>query len=166
MDNKSILNKYYYDISSGFISAEKLYQKVKKFGITLKKVKEFLENQNLYEKTAVQKKTNNREMPSFSEVMHIDLIDMSDYKKQNEGYCWMFNAINSFTRVAQSYPLKTKSDKDTAIAIEKLIKDSPEFKTVMTDDGSEWKGKFSKVLKDIALNILQQHHIVLRAMAW
>lgn len=148
MDAKSILGKYYYDVETGFVSADKLYKKVKKFGITLKKVKEFLEKQNLHERTATKKKTVNREMPSYSEVMHVDLVDMSDYKKQNEGYCWMFNAINSFTRVAYSYPLKTKSDKETAIAMKKLIGDSPTFKTVMTDDGSEWKGAFGKLLKE------------------
>jgi len=147
MDSNSILKKHYYDIESGYQSAEKLFKKVKSFKITLKKVKEFIRNQNLNEITATKKKTVNREMPSYSEVMHVDLVDMSDYKKQNDSYCWMFNAINSFTRVAYSYPLKTKSDKETAVAMKKLIEDSPTFKTVMTDDGSEWKGAFSKLLK-------------------
>lgn len=147
MNSNSILKKYYYDISSGFQSAQKLFKKVKKFKIPLKQVTEFIKNQNLNERTAIQKKTVNREIPNYSEVMHVDLVDMSDYKKQNEGNCWMFNAINSFTRVAYSYAIKTKSDKDTVVAMKKLIEDSPKFKTIMTDDGSEWKGAFNKLLK-------------------
>ena len=40
-----ILRKYYYDPELGLISANKLCQKVKEHGITLKQVKEFVSKQ-------------------------------------------------------------------------------------------------------------------------
>jgi pyrroloquinoline quinone (PQQ) biosynthesis protein C len=41
------LSKLYYDPKVGLISAEKLYQKVKHYGFSLKDVKEFLKKQEL-----------------------------------------------------------------------------------------------------------------------
>lgn len=148
MDKKSILDKYYYDVSSGFISATKLYQKVRKFGLKLEDVKNYIDNQNIHERTAKTKKTVGRTLPSYSEIIHIDLIDMTDYKKYNNGNCWIMNCINSFSRVAYSFPLKTKSDKDTAEALQKLLDETSYISCVMTDDGSEFKGNFKKLLDE------------------
>lgn len=148
MDTKSILNKYYYDPETGYQSAIKLFRKVKKYGLTIKEIKDYISNQNIDERTSTQKKTVNRELPSYSEIMHIDLVDLTDYKKQNEGNGWLMNCINSFTRVAYSYPLKTKSDKETSKALSQLIQDSPAFTTIMTDDGNEWLGMFGKLIKE------------------
>ena len=43
-----ILKSIYFDPSTGLLSANKLYEKVKENGITIKKVKEFVNKQEVH----------------------------------------------------------------------------------------------------------------------
>ena len=43
------LSKIYYDPLQGFLSAKKLYDKVKEYGYTLKEVKDFINSQETYQ---------------------------------------------------------------------------------------------------------------------
>ena len=48
-----IINNYYYDANTGYVSANKLYQKMKddKQNVTRKQIKEFYDNQEVVQKT-------------------------------------------------------------------------------------------------------------------
>lgn len=79
----------------------------------------------------------------------IDMQDMSRYSKQNKGYNWLFNCVEYRTRYAWSFPTKTKSPKELAGHLEKIIKQLPNYDTafikVVSDKGKEFMGDVTKV---------------------
>ena len=48
-----IIKNYFYDVNTGYVSANKLYQKMKedKYNVTRKQIKEFYDNQEVVQKT-------------------------------------------------------------------------------------------------------------------
>ena len=48
-----IIKNYFYDVNTGYVSAYKLYQKMKddKYNVTRKQIKEFYDNQEVVQKT-------------------------------------------------------------------------------------------------------------------
>ncbi|KAF9762413.1 Gypsy retrotransposon integrase-like protein 1 [Nosema granulosis] len=59
-----------------------------------------------------------------SAIMHrwiADTVDMSHYAASNDGYCWMLNIVDSYSKFAWSFPLKDKSMKTYAKTFKKLF---------------------------------------------
>lgn len=70
----------------------------------------------------------------------IDLIDMTPYGNNNNGYKWILIAIDIFTRKGYAEPIKNKSQNNITEAFNKLItNEKPSI--VMSDKGSEFINK-------------------------
>ena len=84
-----------------------------------------------------------------------DLVDMAEWKDKNDGYKYMINIIDVFTRYAWSIPLKDKTAKSILEAFKSILRDSGgKPNRLWTDKGSEFYNKdFIKFLKsnDISL---------------
>lgn len=71
----------------------------------------------------------------------IDCIDLRHYSQDNDGYCWIFNVIDSFTKFLWSFKLKNK----TAINISESLKEC--FFTfglplsIQADNGKEFRNQ-------------------------
>lgn len=76
-----------------------------------------------------------------------DLVQMTTYADENDGYSYMLNVIDLFTRYAWSVPIKTKSAKDMLDGFEKIVKmnNGKTPKHLWTDEGSEY---YNKTIKD------------------
>lgn len=83
-----------------------------------------------------------------------DLVIMSKYSDENDGYKYMLNVIDTFSKYAWAEPLKTKSGIEVAKAFVEIIKKA---KTVNhkspnllhTDKGLEFRNKdFKRVLQE------------------
>lgn len=72
----------------------------------------------------------------IDQIWEADLLIMSKYKKENEGYVYILNVIDCFSKYAWCVPLKTKSARDVAAA----------FETILEKKGRQWKKRRPKLL--------------------
>lgn len=81
-----------------------------------------------------------------------DLIIMKNYEKENEGYKYMLNVIDTFSKYVWSKPLKKKDGKNVSKAFEEIIKNAIQIghkspNLLHTDKGLEFKNKeFDEIL--------------------
>ena len=151
MDNEKLLHETYYNPTTGLISANKLYQKLKDQGITLKQIKDFLEKQETSQlfKPVVKNKVF---FPIVAyepnEMIQCDVMDMSNVSTTNSYFKYLLVAIDIFTRVLRVVPMKDKGTDTIIQSMEQIIK---HFKcdTVTTDQGKEYTNqKFKNLMKD------------------
>ncbi|KAF9761967.1 Gag-Pol polyprotein, partial [Nosema granulosis] len=67
-----------------------------------------------------------------------DTVDMSHYAASNDGYCWMLNIVDSYSKFDWSFPLKDKSMKTYAKTFKKLFFCEGPSKKLHTDNGLEF----------------------------
>lgn len=58
----------------------------------------------------------------LNDLFQSDLIEMIPYAKQNNGYKYILVVINAYSKYAWAEPLKSKSGKEVACAMEKILK--------------------------------------------
>lgn len=155
MDVNKLLHDTYYNPSTGLLSAQKLYQKLKKEGITLKQVKEFLQKQEtsqLYKPVTKTKVFFPIVAYEPNETIQCDLMDMSNIATTNSYYKYLLVAIDVFTRVLQVIPMKDKGTDSVLEAMNEIIK---YFKpdTITTDKGKEYTNlQMKNLLKNNNIN--------------
>ena len=59
----------------------------------------------------------------IDEIHSCDLIDMQKYSKVNKGYKYIFTNIDTFSKYAWSFPLKTKTVKEIKSCFQKIFKE-------------------------------------------
>jgi hypothetical protein len=69
----------------------------------------------------------------------IDLIDLQNFEKN--GYKYLLNAVDLFSRKIYSEPLKNKEEKTVLTAFKKIVKKVPNIKSTRSDRGSEFIAK-------------------------
>lgn len=149
------LRKLYYDPKRGFLSADRLYEKAKEMDINVsrKQVKEFIKNQKVSQifkpiknRVYYQIKSKNKGVGNIVS----DLLDLSNYKHENNGYKYLLNIIDIWSRFVWSYTLKTKTPKEIAPkfidVIEKIKQMYPDATiSATTDAGGEFMGEVQDV---------------------
>jgi hypothetical protein len=88
----------------------------------------------------VIRKFKRRKVLAFGidDVHSCDLVDMQEWSKENDGYKYMLNVVDVFSRYAWSIPLKTKNATEVVKAFEE-IKRKP--KKIWVDRGGEFYNK-------------------------
>ena len=80
-------------------------------------------------------------------LFQIDLIDMSKYENENDGYRWFITVIDTFSKKAWAFRLKRKSGKEMTRVMEPFLERERPIK-VEFDQGKEFYNKpFLKLLK-------------------
>ena len=137
-----ILNKVYYE-EHNYFGLKKLYKLVKEkypdSDIKQNQIQNWLYQQQIYQ---VNKRITTRKatkpFSSFSSTtLAIDLIDFSN--KSYKGYNYILSCIDLFSRYCWLFPIKQKKADTVKNIIEQLIKDNPNFKVLLTDNGLEFK---------------------------
>lgn len=88
-----------------------------------------------------------------------DLIIMSNYEKENDGYKYMLNVIDTFSKYVWSKPLKKKDGKNVSKSFEEIIKDALKIdhkspNLLHTDKGLEFKNKeFFAIMKKYKIKL-------------
>lgn len=88
-----------------------------------------------------------------------DLVIMNQFSGENDGFKYMINVIDTFSKYAWSEPLKTKSGLEVAKAFVTIIKKAETVnhkppKLLHVDKGLEFRNKdFKKVLKEHAIDM-------------
>jgi transposase InsO family protein len=92
-------------------------------------------------------------MKGIDDLWACDLVIMNAYAKENDGYKYMLNVIDTFSKYAWSEPLKTKGGIEVAKAFENIIKRAAKSKhkspkLLHSDKGREFENKdFKQMLK-------------------
>ena len=64
----------------------------------------------------------------INEIHSTDLVDMTQYSKINKGYKYIFTNIDVFSKIAYTYPIKSKKIQDIKPCFEKIFKNNkPKF---------------------------------------
>jgi hypothetical protein len=114
-----------------------------------KEVKDFIEQQSVYQVHKPIVKFKTKEKPIFvlaeNEQLQLDILDYSKYKKSNRNYAWILIGIDIFTRKGYACALKNKSP-DSVLNGFKTFQVKPLM--ILHDDGSEFKGEFKSYLQE------------------
>ena len=148
---ESVIKEAYYDIKTGFVSANKLYQKLKPDHpeITLKIVKEFVKNQSTNQIHAEVKK----DPEQYNQILALgvgevamDIMDLSNYKSKNKGFRYVLLIQDIYSRVIFGVPLKSKNGKVVLDAIKQIEtefhKQSYRINSYCFDFGNEFVNRY------------------------
>ena len=126
MEVNKFLQQAYYDPSTGLMGAQKLYQKLKVQGVTLKQVQDFLKKQEVVQllKPAVKSKVYFT-ITSFEphEHLQIDLMDLSNIATTNSYYKYLLVSIDIFTRKAFGIAMTKKTMDKTTDAFRTILEE-------------------------------------------
>lgn len=113
---------------------------------TMSKVELVNELHHAARRNFVRQKT---EMRGLHDTLQADLVEMIPYAKQNQGMNYILTVINIFSKMAYAIPLKNKSGKDVAEALDSILDSlGHPIKHLHTDRGKEfYNGNVSEMLK-------------------
>jgi len=101
-----------------------------------------------------RRKFNRRKyiLKGIKDLIQIDLIELPEFARANNGYRYILIAINCFSRYAFAEPLKTKTGKEVERKLARILVLNKGIKNVQSDLGREFYNKDVKQLFD-RLNI-------------
>ena len=84
---------------------------------------------NELNKPTIQKFERQKVIVNYiNEIHSIDLVDMSQYSKINKGYKYIFTNIDVFSKIAYTYPIKSKKIQDIKACFQKIFRNNkPKF---------------------------------------
>ena len=138
----------------GYPGVNKFYKIMKKTH-TMKQVDEFI----LSQKTNQLHKKSHKQIQGHIIAYHknalwfMDLLDMSNFSRQNHGFKWILLCIDTFTRKAYAQPLKTKSKYAVKEGFAKIYQtDAPKIKLILSDSGNEFLNQpVQSLFKDLKM---------------
>lgn len=127
----------------------------------------FKKNQNLKDYKDIKKKefysrhsplikkfTRNKVVVAgIDDTWQIDLLDVKNIANHNSGNNFILTVIDVFSKKAWAKPIKTKLAANVLVAFKKILKEGRVPKRIHADKGREFKGEFSKYLKENNINI-------------
>jgi transposase InsO family protein len=160
MDDKisSDLRSLYYDPSTGYQSLEKFYRKVRALYPTIKRkqVQAFLRSQEVVQVFRRRKVKYSFPLSATAPLqrIQIDLLDVSNLSHANGGVKFLFNAVDVFTKIAFSRPLRNKGDSEVLNAWKGIVAEIQQITgfpplTVDSDKESSFRSRqFRKFCSD------------------
>ena len=146
MNKDEIMKNIYNDPAQGYIGANALYHKVKKYGITQKQVNEFLKKQSTQQiTTQVAPVYPPITASKVRDIYQVDLMFYPRLKVANGGYSVYLNCIDVYSRKAWSVPMTDKTAPQSAKAMEKILKDGKP-RQLLVDKGKEFMGTFKRLM--------------------
>ena len=131
----------------GYPSVMKFYKIMKKINpeIKFEEVDSFVKQQKSYQLHKKSKTKIQGHIVAYNEnaLWFIDLLDMSNYSRQNKGYKWILLAIDTFTRKAYEAALKNKTKFEVKNGFEEIYAtlDNKLIKLIISDSGNEFLNK-------------------------
>ena len=127
MDEK--IKAEYYDPKTGFVSAKKIYQKLKAKGekVKLKDVERVLGNQSVAQmfkplpNKYKQKSFRPITAPSIKFQYQVDLLDVRKFKTFNNMTQYLMNCVDVYSRYAMSVPMKNKTKGECLRAFKVIV---------------------------------------------
>lgn len=147
------LEKIYFDEGhpAGYSSGENLYKWArKKFPVTRKFVENWLsgiESHSLHKPVRRKFPRNRVVVDSIGEQADVDLMDMQNVAKYNDGFRYVIICIDIFSRFLRVRCIKSKKGPDVANGLKEIF-DEQNFKRMRSDKGGEfWNPSVRALLK-------------------
>lgn len=143
---KDYLTKIYYDSAhpAAYSGEDKLFREVRKEGrhrISRNKIRNWLQEQEAF---SVHKQSSNKFPKRKVIATYIDYqwdadtAILDSYKSSNDGYTCFLLAIDIFSRVVWTLPLKTRKGIEMASALRRIFQSGRKPHVLRTDKGSEF----------------------------
>ena len=118
-----VIRQVYYDVDTGFGSINETYQNAKKIlnTITYNDVKDFLERQKSRQFKAYRG-FNSYVASKPLQELQIDIGDFTKSSAVNDGFRYMFLAVDIFTKFIHCVPVKNKKKKKVLEHLMKYLK--------------------------------------------
>ena len=147
----NILDKLFYNISSGFHNKNEFIKQAIKLGINKEEAAEYYDNQatNQINKPTIDARKYSRIIsPSYMYSVQMDLADVVKNNVLNSNVKYLLFIIDVYSRKLWIMPLKSKKSNVILPIIEEWIK-KHKPKNITTDPGLEFtNNKFKQLLKD------------------
>lgn len=90
----------------------------------------------------------------LNDTWQIDLVEMIPFAKMNNGYKYLFTGIDTFSKYAFAYPIKSKKSLEIVYAIQKMFERFETVpKNIQSDQGKEFFNKeFDSLMKQNNIN--------------
>lgn len=149
IDWKEYLSSLYFDSKSpaSYLGPEKLYQFVKSLGklkIGRHRIRKWLQDQESYSLTRGARRSYTRSrviVAGMDSQWDMDLMDMMDLAKQNDGYQYVLVTIDIFSRFALCQPIKSKKGAEVVKALQSIFKGDRRPNMLRSDRGMEFRSK-------------------------
>ena len=118
-EREKVIDKVYTDVKTGYGSIKQTLDEAKKINglITYEDVKTYL-NKFKFRQTQFQYKAYNSYVSEHNLFdMEIDLIDMTEEATTNDGFRYGFVAIDTFSKIVDVIPMKSKKPEDVVNAM-------------------------------------------------
>lgn len=151
-NQEDALKKVYYE-EHNMVGRDKLFaimkDRFKSLDIFKQQIVNWLNSQEVYQKTKkIQKQTSSRpQRANKSSTLQIDLIDLSG--RPYNGYNYILNCIDIFSKFAWSFPIKTKTANEVSGIVLKILADHPSFKILSSDNGGEFRFDLPATVKHL-----------------
>ena len=157
-DWKKYLKDIYFNPANpgAFAGPEKLYRIVKQenvYKISRNKIKQCLQDQDAFSlnRPLRRKFKRNRIVPTQCDAQwDMDLADVSNLEKYNDGIKFLLVVIDLFSRYLWVQPLKGKTHQDILKGLQDILRQGRKPESARSDKGSEfvnrWVNKFMKGL--------------------
>lgn len=100
-------------------------------------------------------------MYGVNDTYQIDLVEMLPYAKQNKNYKYILTVIDIFSKYSWAIPVKTKSAKDVALAMNKILELGHVPRHIHCDQGREFYGfHFKELMNRYNINLYSTHSIM------
>lgn len=150
MSWKEHLENIYFDLKSpiSYAGPTKIYTYLKKEGrykVGLHAIRRWLQDIDAYSlQRPLRYKFKTRRViaQGIDALWDVDLADVSNLAKYNDGIRYLLVAIDVFSRYLWVEPLKNKFHQTIIDALRKIFKTGRKPKELRTDKGSEWKNKW------------------------
>ena len=145
-----VIRQVYYDVDTGFGSINETYQNAKKIlnTITYNDVKDFLERQ----KSRQFKKYSSFNSYVASKPLQELQIDIGDFTKSaevNDGFRYMFLAVDIFSKYIHCVPVKDKETPESIRAFKEILNVIGVPENIMSDREGAWEStEFIKLLNE------------------
>ena len=167
-EEKYLASIYYNPKHPGsFCGPTKLFNVVKREGkhnLGMSQIKKWLAAQDTYtlHRSARKKiKRNKVIVDGIDDQWDMDLMDMTQLAKENDGVQYVLLAVDIFSRFVKVQPLKTKQGKEVVEALKIMFKDGRIPAKCRTDKGSEFVNRWVKsYLNEMKVNHFVTHNEV------
>ena len=154
--------------------------KHKKIDATKNEIRRFLQKKESYSLHKPKKKHFPRKrviVGGINDLLQIDLVDMSAFANENDGFKFIFTCIDVFSKKAKARALKNKNQISTTESFQEMMKNE-NIKRVQCDKGSEFfNEKFKNLLKskkiilystnsDLKASIVERFNRTLKERMW
>jgi len=147
-EKNSVLRQVYYDVEHGFSNIQTTYKEAKRIldSITYNDTKQWLEKQKSRQ-TKPYRGFNSYVAPNALHEFQIDLAVFTNSSKDNDGYKYLFLAIDVFSKYIVGVPIKDKKPTESIRAFKEVLDKMGTPFQIMTDREGAWEStEFVKLL--------------------